>query len=221
MKRDECFFDIEFTNTKIYFIFSDKHNIYVFLYTKETEELLLFILDKFFTIEDIIEIKIPKELRNFKDIRFFKPYIENKTNEYVYLGIIITDVGDYKFKIDEFFKFSILEKTEYQKERNNGNLFNCAKDIMITSYVQKYNQLFFIGHSDLTDADCFGQIDIKEDKLLRLYDLYSDLGNIVTTAINLDTYERKIYICGYIEVLDKEEKVIEVLPYFESFLCNL
>ena len=51
MRRDECFFDIEFTNTKIYFIFSDKQNIYVFLYTKKTEEFLLFILDKFFTIE--------------------------------------------------------------------------------------------------------------------------------------------------------------------------
>ena len=163
MKRDECFLDIEFTNTKIYFIFSDKQNIYVFLYTKETEEFLLFILDKFFTIEHIVEIKIPKELKNFKDIRFFKPYVENKTNEYVYLGIIITDKGDYKFKIDEFFKLLVLEETQYQKERNNGNLFNCAKDIMITSYVQKNNYLFFNGHSELTDADCYGQIDIKED----------------------------------------------------------
>lgn len=220
MKRDESFFDIEFTNTKIYFIFSDKQNIYVFLYTKETEEFLLFILDKFFAIEHIVEIKIPKELKNFKDIRFFKPYVENKTNEYVYLGIIITDKGDYKFKIDEFFKLLVLEETQYQKERNNGNLFNCAKDIMITSYVQKNNHLFFIGHSELTDADCYGQIDIKEDKLIRLYDLYSDLGNIVTTTINLDTFERKIYIGGYVEVLDKEENVVNIIPYVETFLCN-
>lgn len=214
--KDVKIFSLENTG-KIYFIYSDKFNIFFFYYDVEENKFYKITTDKYYNIEYIDEIVIPGTYIEFKDIKLFKPFKDNKTSEYNFNGIIITKDGDYKFTIDSNNIFKILEKTEYL-DKSQINLLSCLKDFRIISHIQKKDKVYFIAYDNKYNSHVYAIADIKKDKLKVVYTLSTDEGYIIPLTINIDHEDNRVIIGGYVEVLDDNDNLIEIVQYIEQFL---
>lgn len=206
---------------KYLFVFSDKYNLYFIFQTSDDGRIYKIITDKLLNIESIDEIEVPDNFTGYKNIKFYKPFGDGDTLEFI--GIAIFDTESYKFKIER----EKLVYTETIKFTDNKqfNLLSSMKDIELNSYIQKRNKLYFVGNHIDREADTghnddavYGVINIEKDSFEQIYYLYSDSGDIVLHSINTDTVDEKVYIAGWVNIRDERGDVVDVKPYFEMFV---
>lgn len=209
---------------KFVFVYSDKFNIFLFFVSKKDGNLYRVVLDKFFNILNIYPVSIGKDLKlNYENIKFFKPI--RKGGEIVYIGTIEAEGGDeflgtYKFQIE----FDKLELGQFVEQDVNVDkqfrLLSCVDGLLIENYIQKANKLYFVGKARVAESYCdpvYGVVDISTDSIDNIYYLYSDKGNIELSSLNLDPEDFKVYVVGRIDILNKDEQVVDCVPYLESF----
>lgn len=210
--------DLEF-NGEYLFVYSDRFNIFFFFFDHEENKLYKITTDKFFFVEYIDEITTPDDFKDFKQIKFFKPFCVN-SNEYSFLGIIQYEDKSFKFKIDDKNKVIYTEQITYCHPDGIINSLKTAESIDIFSYIQKKNRLFIVGYDEKYSDYIFAIINIEDDKFEKVYSLYSDYGDITPFSVNTDVDEGKIYIVGKIESSDTDDGVKKVKPFFETFLLT-
>lgn len=218
MKNNEIrLFDLECIGEYL-FVYSDNYNIFIFFLDYEDNVLHKITTDKFYNINYVDEIKTPDNFAKYNSIKFFKPTLQNNS-DYVFTGLVsYNDNRDvYKFKID------LNNNLEYIKETNSiGNegiikSLSCLSEIDIYSYIQKKNKIYITGYDNKYNDYIYAIVNIEDDKIDKIYALYSDYGDIIPTAINIDVSDNRIYVVGKIMQYDNNDKVISVKPYFESF----
>lgn len=202
---------------KIYFIYSDKYNIFFFYYNTEENVFYKITTDKYFNVEYIEEIDIPDQFKDFTDIKLFKPFKDYRTSEYSFGGIIKTNDGDYKFTIGPSNVLKVLEEVEYI-DKSQLNLLTCLKDFNVISYIQKKDKIYLVAYDNKYSCYIYGIVNIEKNNFQTLYSLYTDEGNIVPLTINIDHNEDKVIIGGYIEILDDDSNVTGIVQYIEQFL---
>lgn len=209
---------------KFVFVYSDKFNVFVFFVDKKDNNLYRVVLDKFFNILNIYPVTVRKDLKlNFDKIKFFKPI--RKSGEIVYIGTIQAEgedefLGTYKFQIE----FDKLELGQFVDQEVNADkqfrLLSCVEGLLIENYIQKANKLYFVGKARVAESYCdpvYGVVDISTDSIDNIYYLYSDKGNIELSSLNLDPDDFKTYVVGRVDILNKDEQVVDFVPYLESF----
>lgn len=212
-------FDLE-SSGEYLFVYSDRFNIFLFFFDREENKFYKITTDKFFTIENIDEIEFPEDFENFTSIKFFKPFCKNG-NEYTFIGIVqFDDNRSYKFKIENRNEVIYTEEIDHYQSNGIINNLKCLKSIDIFNYIQKKNRIFFVGYDDKYKDYFFAIANIEDDKLERIYPFYSDYGDIIPFAINIDVNEGRIYIVGKIEYLDDDNNVTMIKPFFEFFSLN-
>lgn len=210
--------DLEFNGEHL-FVYSDKFNIFFFFFDHGECKLYKITTDKFFIVEQIDEVLTPKEFKDFKQIKFFKPFCANN-NEYTFIGIIQFDNKSYKFKIDNKYTVTFTEEIVYNQPDGIINSLKSLKTIDISSYIQKKNRIYLVGYDERFSDYIFAIVNIEDDKLEKVYSLYSDYGDIVPFSVNTDVDEGKVYVVGRIEYRDTNDKIEKVKPFFETFLLN-
>jgi hypothetical protein len=215
MNSELSFFDLDYSGEYL-FIFSDKYNIFVIYFDRDDNKLYLITTDKYFIIEDIDEIETPSELEDYKNIKFFRPY--DKNGIYIFNGIVIFKEYAKKFTISNG-KFMFTEVTEFQQKDFPFENLTSIGNLDINAYIHKKDKLYLIGYDKEYDDYFFSMIDINQDKIEKLYSIYSDFGDIVPLSMNYDVQERKIYIVGRINLYDSSNNFLGVKPYFESFFA--
>lgn len=210
---------------KFLYVYSDKYNIYVFFLAKKDNALYRVILNKFFYILSIEPVTIKTPGVSFENIRFFKP--TRKNDEIVYTGLVTNKTSEgttqtYKFKIerDTFVCEDPTDKVQDIYADTQFRMLTCVDGIFIESYIQKANKLYFVGKARVAEVYCdpvYGEVDISTDSIDKLYYLYSDKGNIELSSVNLDPDDFKAYVVGRIDILNKDEEVVDSIPYLESF----
>ena len=200
---------------KILFIYAERHEIYFIVeINEEGKKLYLITTDKAFDVVRMDEISANLDFDKIAEFVFFKPVKEN-TGDYIFPGkILYIDGTSQKFVINETLTFRITKDDESFQKHSFG-LVNAISDIDIIRYIQKVDKIYFIGKELNDEVMVYGVVDIREDKLLRIYYLYSDYGDIIPMTISIDSDEKKVYIGGYIDDVGKEP-----MMYLESFLLQ-
>ena len=210
--------DLEFNGEHL-FVYSDRFNIFFFFFDREDNKLYKITTDKFFVIDNIDEVEFPAGFQNFTSIKFFKPFCNNG-NEYTFIGIVQFDNKAYKFKIEDKNEVIYTEEIVYCQPDGIINNLKCLRTIDISSYIQKKNRIFLVGYDEKFEDYIFAVVNIEDDKLEKVYSLYSDYGDIIPFSVNTDVDEGKIYIVGKIQYLDADGKVTMIKPFFETFSLN-
>lgn len=210
--------DLEFNGEHL-FVYSDRFNIFFFFFDREEHKLYKITTDKFFLIENIDEVNTPNGFENFTSIKFFKPFCNNG-NEYTFIGIIQFNDKAYKFRITDKDEVEYTEQIVYRQPDGIIDSLSCLKSIDIFSYIQKKNRIFLVGYDEEYENYIFAIVSIEDDKLERVYSLYSDYGDIVPFSVNTDVDEGKIYIVGKIQYMDSNDNVTMIKPFFETFSLN-
>lgn len=210
--------DLEFNGEHL-FVYSDKFNIFFFFFDHEDYRLYKITTDKFYTVEHIDEITVPAEFKDFKHIKFFKPFCNNNT-DYSFIGIVQYENKSYKFKIDDKNSVTYTEEIVYHHPDGIINNLKALKSIDISSYIQKKNRIYLVGFDKEFNDYLFAIVNIEDDKLEKVYSLFTDYGDIIPFSVNTDVDEGKIYVVGRIEYVDANDKVEKVKPYFETFLLT-
>jgi len=198
---------------KYLFVYSDKHNVFFIFHAKEDKKLYKITTDKLLNIEYIDEIEVPSDFSEYKNIKFYKPL--SNGDEHSFVGIIIFEDRSHKFRIDRY-RLSYTEKIEFVDNRQ-FNILSCLENIGIGSYIQKKNKLYLVGVDEVYKDTVYAVVDMEKDKFDHVYYLYSDLGDIVAHSINTDVEDERIYICGWMNILDDKGVLIDQKPYFEMF----
>lgn len=206
---------------KYLFVYSDKHHVFLFFHRLQDQKLYRVTLDKYLHIEDIDEIDTPPDFFTYRDIKFFKP--TQKNDEYLFTGVVTYCEEDGR---EASCRFTITrdhldyeDPLEYQNNRL-FNLLDCLKGIMVHSYIQKANKLYLVGSARVGEAfqdPVYAVVDIAKDEIEKIYYLYTDTGDITLSTINTDTDDFKVYVAGHVDILNKDEQVVDTKPYFESF----
>ena len=214
MQNKTTIFDLEYDGEYLY-VFADKFNIYVFYLDRTEGRLYLIQTDKLFNIENIDEIETPHEFKDYRKIKFFKPF--NKDGINIYNGICLFEGSSAKkFTVEDF----VLRFTEEIEYVERPLLFNNLKTIGnwdINSYSNNNGLLFVVGYDKEHEDYFFATIDEEKDRIVKLYGIYSEVGDIIPLSIHHDKFERRVYIVGRFDVIDEKGKVIGVQPYFECF----
>lgn len=210
--------DLEFNGEHL-FVYSDRFNIFFFFFDREDNKLYKITTDKFFVIDNIDEVEFPAGFQTFTSIKFFKPFCNNG-NEYTFIGIVQFDNRAYKFKIEDKNEVIYTEEIVYCQPDGIINNLKCLQTIDISSYIQKKNRIFLVGYDEKFEDYIFAIANIEDDKLEKVYSLYSDYGDIIPFSVNTDVDEGKIYIVGKIQYLDANDKVTMIKPFFETFSLN-
>jgi len=210
--------DLEFNGEHL-FVYSDRFNIFFFFFDHEENKLYKITTDKFFMIDSIIEIYTPENFEGFKKIKFFKPFFANHS-DHVFTGIIQFDTLAFKFKITDKDTLTYTEEIVYSQPDGIINSLMSIKTIDINYYIQKKNQIYLVGYDKEYGDYIFAIVNIEDDKLDKVYSLSSDYGDIIPFAINLDVDEKRIYVVGRMEYINKDNEVEKVKPFFETFLLN-
>lgn len=214
MNEELNFFDLDY-NGEYIFVFSDKHNIFVIYFDREDNKLYLITTNKYFVIEGIDEIETPSELKDYKNIKFFKPF--NKDGGYIFNGIAVFDGNVAKKFSIENLVFTFTEEVEFQPKDFPFEHLMAVGNVDINAYIHKRDKLYMIGYDIEYEDYFFSVIDTKDDVIDKLYSLYSDRGDIIPLSMNYDCQERKIYVAGRINLYGEKDKLIGVKPYFETF----
>lgn len=199
-------------NGKYLFVYSDKRNVF-FLFQAEDTKLYLVTTDKLLNIDHIDEITTPENFASYTNIKFYKPL--NGNDDHVFVGIIMFEGSSHKFKIDRY-RLQLTEQVEYVDNRQ-FNILSCLNNIQITSYIQKKTKLYIVGVDNDVRDTIYGVVDMEKDKFEQVYHLYSDCGEIVAHSINTDMEDERVYICGWVDILDEKGEKTNQKPYFEMF----
>lgn len=197
---------------KYLFVYSDKRNVF-FLFQAEDNKLYIVTTDKLLNIENIDEIATPENFATYTNIKFYKPL--NQNDDHVFVGIIMFEGSAHKFKIDRY-RMQYTEQVEYVDNRQ-FNILTSLSNIRITSYIQKKHKLYIVGVDTEVNDTIYGVVDMEKDKFDQVYHLYSDCGDIVAHSINTDVEDERVYICGWVDVLNDKGEKVNRKPYFEMF----
>lgn len=198
---------------KYLFVYSDKRNVFFIFQSEGENKLYLITTDKMLNIEHIDEIDTPANFATYTNIKFYKPLSNN--DDHVFVGIIMFADSSYKFKIDRY-KLVLSEQVEYVDNRQ-FNILSCLTNIRIASYIQKKHKLYVVGVDTEVNDTIYGVVDMEKDKFDNVYHLYSDCGDIVAHSINTDVEDERVYICGWVDVLNDKGEKQQQKPYFEMF----
>lgn len=197
---------------KYLFVYSDKRNVF-FLFQAEDTKLYIVTTDKMLNIENVDEINTPENFPTYKNIKFYKPLSSN--DDHIFVGIIMFEDKSYKFRIDRY-RMVYTEQVDYVDNRQ-FNILSSLTNIRITSYIQKKTKLYIVGVDTEVNDTIYGVVDMEKDKFEQVYHLYSDCGDIVAHSINTDTEDERVYICGWVDVLNDQGEKLTQKPYFEMF----
>lgn len=199
---------------KFLFVHSDKFDIYV-VYQTADEKLYFIECDKLFNIKSASEITASKTFYDNTNLKWFKPQV--KDDVLVLSGAVTINNVTHRFSLSND-HLDILEVIEYNDGRQIG-LLSCLKDFTIASLIQKRDKVHLVGYDNKVPHpnSFYGVVDILTDKFECLYYLYSDIGDITLSSINLDLEEFKTYCVGHIDVVDENEEVVDTRPYIECF----
>lgn len=217
-KKEIKLWDVDLSGEHL-FVYSDKFNIFFFFFDHEEHKLYKITTDKFYIIEHIDEITVPANFKDFKHIKFFKPFCVNN-NEYSFIGIIQFETTSFKFKVDDKNSVIYTEEIVYNQPDGIINNLKSLKQIEISSYIQKKNRIYLVGYDDQYGDYIYAIVNIEDDKLERVYSLFTDYGDIVPFSVNTDVDEGKVYIVGKVEYRNAADKLEKVKPFFEAFLLN-
>lgn len=198
---------------KYLFVYSDKRNVFFIFQAQDENKLYLITTDKSLNIEHVDEVAVPDNFASYTNIKFYKPLSNN--DEHTFVGIIMFEGSSHKFKIDRY-KLILTEQVEYVDNRQ-FNLLSCIASTRISSYIQKKHKLYVVGVDTEHNDTIYGVVDMEKDKFDNVYHLYSDLGDIVAHSINTDVDDERVYVCGWIDVLNAEGAKASQKPYFEMF----
>lgn len=198
---------------KYLFVYSDKRNVFFIFQSQDENKLYLITTDKSLNIEHVDEVATPENFINYTNIKFYKPLINN--DEHTFVGIIMFEGSSYKFKIDRY-KLILTEQVEYIDNRQ-FNLLSCISNTRISSYIQKKHKLYVVGVDNEFNDTIYAVVDMEKDKFENVYHLYSDTGDIVAHSINTDVEDERVYICGWIDILNDQGEKTTQKPYFEMF----
>lgn len=197
---------------KYLFVYSDKRNVF-FIFQSAENKLYKITTDKSLNIEYIDEVETPENFTGYTNIKFYKPLTHN--DEHVFVGIVMFEDTSHKFKIDRY-KLHYTEQVEYIDNRQ-FNILSCLKNVRITSYIQKKHKLYLVGVDTEFHDTIYAVVDMEKDKFDQVYHLYSDLGDIVAHSVNTDTEDERVYICGWVDLLNEKGEKTDRKPYFEMF----
>ncbi len=199
------------------FAYSDKCNVYFVFFSNSRKKLFNIKTDKRLSILSIDEIITPPErdFSEYTDIKFFKPY--TKGDEHFYIGIVRFNDDLFKFTI-KYNNLQYEEKAQYEPSDTLIKTVACLCDSQITSYIQKRNRLYVIGHEVIDDEanPMYGIVDLEKDKFESIYHLFSDEGMISLNALNIDTKDLKVYVAGSLKNYDNNSEI----PYLETFMLR-
>lgn len=210
--------DLEFNGEHL-FVYSDRFNIFFFFFDHEEHKLYKITTDKFYIVEYIDEITVPVEFKDFVSIKFFKPFCANN-NEYSFIGIVQYKDKSFKFKVEDKNKLIYTEEIVYCQLDGIINSLSCLKTIDISSYIQKKNKIYLVGYDKKYSDYIFAIVSIEDNKLEKVYSLFSDYGDIIPFSVNTDVDEGKVYVVGKTETVNTNGIVDKVKPFFETFLLN-
>ena len=204
---------------EILFAYCDRHNFYT-LYKPYGEKVLyLAICDKSLYIVGVDRVEVPKEFFDYRSLRFFRPVEQGGV--ITFAGLLTRSDGVYKFSFNEAGRvaFEKADKT-FQAANANCNLISQLQGIKITHGVQRGEKYYFTGideEPENGDHPVYGVVDLTSGKLETVYCLYSDFGEIETSAITIDPYEQTVYVVGKICTVNEQQKVVDQIPYIEKF----
>jgi hypothetical protein len=200
---------------KVLYTFADKFNIYYFLLAKENNEDVMYeiITDKYFNITDYNIINMDIDFNEVDDIVFHKP-IRDNAGGYKFIGRIayLNDDVD-SFSIDINLEVTIKEE-EQSINKSGFEMLECLERIEVKRHIQRDSLLYLIGYEGDRSIPFYGIVDIENDLILKIYYLYSDIGDIEPLTICMDLEESRVHVCGGIY----DEVKGGYIPFFESFL---
>lgn len=215
--------DVKLTDINVHgefiYVFSDRFNIVLFCFDREDNSLYRITTDKSLIVERIEEVTIPSSFEKHSLIKFFKAEQLNN-EEYIYNGIIVIDGVASRFSIDRDCVFRYGEKTIYINQQHVIKQLSSLKNIDIYSYVQRKEKLYVVGYDEQYGDYICAIISMATDSITKMYSIFTDYGSIIPLSINVDIHDNRIYVCGKIEYLDNNDNVIEIKPYFDSFLLS-
>lgn len=201
---------------KYIYCYSDKFNIYLFFSDFTDQVKYKVTCDKYFCVTEVDNITLPFDYTEDLDIKFFKP-VEGGDGIYKYTGTVNLEGETSKFEIDSSNNL-ILTKPTVKNTKKLFTIISCLDNVEVESYIQSKNKIYLTGFDTINKANIYGVVDIESNKFLVYYLLFSDLGDVVPTSINIDTSEEKVYIAGSIQKYDKNDILIETIPYIETFM---
>lgn len=220
MEDYKSFLDLD-NKGSVLFIFSDRNNIFAIYEDMEDNCFFLFMMDKNFTIEATSEIKLPEELKG-KHIDWtgwFRPF-QTPTKSYYFNGICNVDGVSYKFKIDDASVMTLVGVESYRQD-SSFNQLSCLEGIKIESHARKANILYVVGFDSKYKEQVYCVVDTDKDVCVKRYHLRSDEGDLKVNTVNVDTNERRVYLCGEVSRYNEtDDSFLFSTPYVEMFLLD-
>lgn len=210
------------------YVYSHRQEIWTITIDEERKVLSLITADRDLVFKDIqvIEPYNDIEVTELTNAVFFKPRLDSFNNQ-VFTGVIFRNGNTFKFAIKNG-KLYLLEEIQYQPGIN-GVEYNVALSLSVSFFqkledegtevihaISKDDKLFMIARGLVDDTEDYDYFYAIVDKQTGMYDkmhlLYSDVEDIVLTALNIDVEYRSVYLVGYIKPLEAESPI---KPLFE------
>lgn len=203
---------------KYLFCYSDKFNIFLFFSDSTDKTVYRITCDKYFTVIHVDDIMLPVSYDDIVSIKFFKP-VDNRDGTHKFNGVINLKDGCHKFEIDAFDKLRLVSQAE-PVNRKMFTIISCLDNVEVISYIQSKNKIYLTGYDLVNESNMYGVVDIEANGFSVYYMLYSDLGDVNPSSINIDISEEKVYVVGCLTKYDDSNNVKETAPYLESFMLN-
>lgn len=204
---------------EILFAYCDRYNFYMVYKPYGEKVLYLVTCDKGLYISGVDRVDMPDGFFAYRNIRWFKPTV-NQTGKVQFSGLVINSEGSYRFSFDESGEQGFDRFNKDLKENNFFNLLDALKNVEVVHGIQRGEKFYFTGidcEPDNGEHPVYGIVDLTSGKLERVYYLYSDDGEIETSAVAIDPFEHTVYVVGKTLKVDDQGKVIDQLPYLEKF----
>lgn len=199
-------------------IYSNKHNVTFFILDKNEKTLYKVTTDKLLNIEYLDEVALPVNFINLSSIKFFTPKTFN--DELTYSGIVVINNVASLFKMSD--STNIIEyvrdavNSDWLETTQLGRLLTCMGTFTVHRYVQKKQTIYAIGYDNEIKSSFYCIADTSIDKVVKLYYLNSDVGEIIPSSIVVDENENRVLIAGKIVEYDTNS----VTPYYETFITS-
>lgn len=210
------------------YVYSHRQEVWTVTIDEERDTLSVITSDRDLVFKDIQHIEPSRDAKitDLLTAVFFKPRLDDFNNR-VFPGVIFRDGLAYKFAIKNG-KLYLLERMQY-KPSINGVEYNVALTLSVSLFqkleeedtevihsISKDTKLHMVARSrvlDTSDYEYFYAIIDKETGMYdRMHIFYSDVEDMVLTALNIDVEYRSVYLVGYINPLESD---LPVKPLFE------
>ena len=210
------------------YVYSHRQEVWTVTIDEKRNVLSVITADRDLVFKDIqvIEPYNQIEIKELLTAVFFKPRLDSFDNQ-VFTGVIFRGTDTFKFAIKNG-KLYLLEAIQYQPSVN-GIEYNVALGMSVSFFqklekentqvihaISKDTKLYIVAKEAVEDTGDFDYFYAVVDKKTGMYErmhlLYSDVEDLMLTALNIDSEYRSVYLVGYVKPLD-EDKPIK--PLFE------